>query len=186
VDGLLEQVFAVLPAERAFADVLTPALVEVGEAWRAGRLNVAEEHSFSSKIRGRLEQLLADERPAIRGTAVLACAPREQHELGLMMLAIGLRADGWRVEYLGAATPPRDALDFAERVGARLVCFSASRDQAASALATALRKVDTSEPPAIAIGGTAADPRLCRALGVEHAPKDVGAAVRHLRAWSAP
>ena len=54
----------------------------------------------------------------MRGSAVLACAPGEHHDIGLLMLAVMLRADGWRVEFLGADTPVDAAVAFAERIGA--------------------------------------------------------------------
>jgi MerR family transcriptional regulator, light-induced transcriptional regulator len=181
VDGLLGQAFAIMAPERALADVIAPALVEIGEAWHEGRLSVADEHAVSARIRSRLDQLLADDRPAVRGSAVLACAPGEHHELGLMMLAVALRADGWRVEYLGAATPVPDALAFAERVDAAVVCLSASREQTAKALATALRKTSGRAHRPIVIGGAATDAALARSLGVAHAPRDTAAAVARLR-----
>ena len=58
---------------------------------------------------------------------MLACAPGEHHDIGLLMLAVMLRADGWRVEFLGADTPVDAAVAFAERIGARMLCLSASR-----------------------------------------------------------
>jgi MerR family transcriptional regulator, light-induced transcriptional regulator len=180
VDGLLDQVFAMLAPKQAFSEVLGPALVDIGTAWHEGRLSVADEHSFTAKLRGRLEHLMVDERPALRGTAVLACAPREQHELGLMMLAVELRADGWRVEYLGAATPVSAAADFSERSGASLLGFSVSRAQTASVLADALRKLRTATLPPIAIGGSAADSRV-RMKGVEIVDGDAATAVELLR-----
>jgi MerR family transcriptional regulator, light-induced transcriptional regulator len=62
----------------------------------------------------------------VRGTAVLACAPGERHELGLMMLAIALRRDGWKVTYLGADTPFEAAVALAGRQSARLLGISAT------------------------------------------------------------
>src|SRR5581483_2464392 len=94
-----------LPLERAFGEVLAPALVEVGEQWRKGRLTVAQEHLASSAVRAGLQHLLA-------------CAPGERHEIGLMMLAILLRADGWQVAYLGADTPFDEAAALALRLEA--------------------------------------------------------------------
>ena len=46
----------------------------------------------------------------MRGTAVLACAPGERHELGLLALAVLLQADGWLAVYLGADTPLEAAM----------------------------------------------------------------------------
>ena len=70
-------------------------------------------------MRAAIHRLLADARADVRGIAVLACAPGEHHEIGLLMLAILLRADGWQVAYLGADTPMADAAALAERIAAR-------------------------------------------------------------------
>jgi methanogenic corrinoid protein MtbC1 len=56
---------------------------------------------------------------------VLTCAPGERHEIGLLMLAILLRADGWQVSYLGADTPVADAAALSTGLGASILCFSA-------------------------------------------------------------
>ena len=79
----------------------------------SGRLTVGHEHLASAAIRARLERTLAEQRGAVRGVAVLACAPDELHELGLLMLACLLRADGWDVVYLGQSTPVADAVQIA-------------------------------------------------------------------------
>jgi methylmalonyl-CoA mutase cobalamin-binding subunit len=55
---------------------------------------------------------------------VLACPQGERHELGLMMLAIALRRDGWKVIYLGADTPVDDAVAVAHRQSARVLAIS--------------------------------------------------------------
>jgi transposase-like protein len=60
----------------------------------------------------------------VRGSAVLACPQGERHELGLMMLAIALRRDGWKVIYLGADTPVDDAVAVAHRQAARVLGIS--------------------------------------------------------------
>src|SRR5213078_2548473 len=96
------------------------------EQWRRGALTVAQEHLASSTVRSALQRLLADARGCVRGVAVLACAPGERHDIGLLMLAVLLRADGWQVAYLGADTPVGDAVALAEESGARLLCFSAT------------------------------------------------------------
>jgi DNA-binding transcriptional MerR regulator len=124
--AVTDQALLVTPIERAFATVLAPALVEVGDRWAAGEVTVAQEHLASSTVRAALQRLLADPRGAVRGTAVLACAPKERHEIGLLMLAVLLRADGWAVAYLGAETPVADAFALAHGIGAGVVCFSAT------------------------------------------------------------
>jgi DNA-binding transcriptional MerR regulator len=116
---LVDQALALPSLEQSFVDVLAPALMDVGESWAAGELTVAQEHLASSTIRASLQRLLADARASVRGIAVLACAPGERHEIGLLMLAVLLRGDGWQVAYLGADTPLRDAIELAERLDRR-------------------------------------------------------------------
>ena len=90
---------------------------------------------------------------------MLACGPGEYHDLGLLMLAVALRADGWRVEYLGADTPADTAIEFAERIGATMLCFSAAREESVEALRDLARRTDEQTAVPIVIGGAAVEPR---------------------------
>lgn len=168
VQRLVTQSLALRSLEEALLDVLAPALVAVGERWQAGEVTVAQEHLASGIVRGAVQRLVADARGSVRGVAVLACAPGELHEIGLLMLAALLRADGWQVAYLGADTPVHEAFELADQLGAAAVCFSATLREHAAALRTAL----DAEPPArvpVVVGG--------RAVG----PSDARAAVERLR-----
>lgn len=121
---LVDQAFALYGVDDTLEKILRPLLESVGERWKCGDLTVAEEHLVTEAVRSRLGHLLADAGGGVRGTAVLACPPGERHELGLMMLAIGLRRDGWKVVYLGADTPVSDAVDVAHRHSARVLGIS--------------------------------------------------------------
>lgn len=164
VGALLDQAFAVLPLEVTLHEVVTPLLRWIGEEWHAGRLSVAHEHAVTSRVRAKLEQLMADQRGSVRGTAVLACAPGEQHDLGLLMFAVALRADGWRVEYLGADTPVEDAVAFAAGIGATVMCFSATRTDTVAALRDGLRRLDDRRGLVVVLGGSAVRAADARAL----------------------
>jgi len=121
---LVDQAFALHGVETTFDEILTPLLRTIGERWEHGDISVADEHFVSMTVRFRLGHLLADSGGGVRGTAVLACAPGETHELGLMMLAIALRRDGWKVLFLGADTPVEDAVELARSRDARLLAIS--------------------------------------------------------------
>ena len=123
---LVDQAFALYDVDETLDVILAPLLREIGDRWAGGELTVAEEHVVSEAVRSRLGHLLADAGGGVRGAAVLACAPGERHELGLMMLAIALRRDGWKVTYLGADTPFDTAVDLARRQSARLLGISAT------------------------------------------------------------
>jgi DNA-binding transcriptional MerR regulator len=151
--GAVEQALLVDPIEEAFVEVLAPALVEIGERWESGGLSVAQEHLASATVRSALQRLLADGRGAVRGVAVLACAPGERHEIGLLMLAVLMRADGWQVAYLGPDTPLGDAVALAERIAAGVLCFSAGSEGTAAGLAEELDRTPVPSTLQVLVGG---------------------------------
>lgn len=150
---IVDQALTLSTLERSFSDVLAPALVEVGERWRDGALSIAQEHLASSTVRAALERLLAVGRGSIRGAAVLTCAPGERHEIGLLMVAVLLRADGWQVSYLGADTPVADAAELASGLGASLLCFSAATSATATRLRRELESVRLPRTLSVLVGG---------------------------------
>ncbi|HMM95930.1 B12-binding domain-containing protein [Phycicoccus sp.] len=85
--------------------VIMPVLKDVGDAWESGRLGVVHEHFVSSAFRGVLGELrLPVQGPQVR-TVVLACPPRELHDLPLELFGAMLHARWWRVVSLGANSP---------------------------------------------------------------------------------
>ena len=147
---------------------MAPALRLVGDRWEAGAECIAEEHLLSEVVLERLRTLLGDRRPAVRGTAVLACAPGERHELGLLSLAVLLQADGWLTVYLGTDTPLDAAVTTALRTDADLLCLSASDPGTRAALEADLAGEDLPEKLVVVMGGAAdgagTPPRLGEAV----------------------
>jgi methanogenic corrinoid protein MtbC1/transposase-like protein len=180
--SLLDQTFAVLSVEDALVRVIAPLLDRIGDAWEAGEITVAQEHLLTSKIRFRLEQLVGYAGGGVRGTAVLACAPGERHELGLLMLTVLMQADGWRVEYLGADTPAPQALALADAVAADVICFSAATKESAAELRRQLREVPRDGGPALVVGGQAVDERFAKSIDARYASGDLTVCVGELRA----
>ena len=179
--ALVDQALALNQLEDALTDVLAPALAAVGESWEAGEISVAQEHLASGVVRAHLERLLADSRAAIRGTAVLACAPGERHELGLLMLAVLLRADGWQVAYLGADTPVGDAVALAEESGARLLCFSATMVESGNGVHEELAGRRLPERLQVVVGGAGIEKEVARELGVRYLNGDLRRSVGAIR-----
>jgi methanogenic corrinoid protein MtbC1 len=150
---LVDQALALSTLDESFVDVLTPALAEVGERWASGSVSVAQEHLASSTVRAALQKLLSDQRADVHGTAVLACAPGERHEIGLLMLAVMLRSEGWQVAYLGADTPVADAVALADGLDATALCFSAASKEGARALDRELATSPPRESLTVVVGG---------------------------------
>ena len=184
VSVTLDQAFAVLPLEQALTEVVAPALRWTGEAWHRGELSVAQEHAITAKVRAHLGKLLSEGRGGVRGAAVLACAPGEHHDVGLLMLAVMLRADGWRIEFLGADTPVDTAIAFAERIGATMLCLSAARSESLALLRAALSSAARAEGLTVVVGGAAVTPEIARELRASYADRRLGRAVERIRKLS--
>lgn len=159
IETALTVAFAHYPADFVLMDVITPALVEVGDLWARGEIPVAAEHFFSNIIRRRLLALLAVQ-PAVapRFSAALACLPGERHELGLLMLAIFLRWAGAEVLYLGADLPIQDVIRLIRAREIDAVCLSAGGEASLDAVDLLQKELpDTAGAPCLYLGGAAAD-----------------------------
>ena len=177
---LLDQTFALSTVERACEDVVGPLLRRIGDGWASGEIGIANEHLVSEAVRARLQSWLSYARGGTRGTAVLACAPGERHDLGLLMAGAQLRSDGWQVAFLGADTPPAEAVALAERLEADLVLFSVTIREHAAALAE-LGKPHRHERAKRFVGGCGANASLARAIGARNFGADLAAALNELR-----
>ena len=185
VARLLDQAFALRSVEATLTEVVAPALREIGDAWQEGRASVAHEHLLSSGVRARVDRLLADARRGVRGTVTLACVSGERHELGLLTLAVLLRADGWQVAYLGADMPLADTFAFAGGLDSQVVCLSASLGDRLGALAVELDGVALPEGVPVVLGGAAVTEERARELGLRWAGADAPAAVAAIRPLAA-
>jgi len=103
--AVLDVLFAGTTLDSALSQVIVPFLHELGERWERGDATVAEEHFASGVLRGRLLGLARDWGRGLGPRILLACAPGEQHDLGLIAFGLALRARGWRIGYLGQDTP---------------------------------------------------------------------------------
>lgn len=122
----LSAAFARYPTDLVITDMITPALIEIGERWALGELPVSAEHFASSIVRRRLFTLLSQQPVGLRRPVlVLGCVPGEQHEIGLLMLAVFLRGAGARVIYLGPDVPVEDLVACIRDTDADAVCLSA-------------------------------------------------------------
>ena len=185
VSATLDQAFAVLPLEQALTEVVTPSLRWAGEAWHGGKLSVAQEHAITAKVRAHLGKLISEGQGGVRGSAVLACAPGEHHDIGLLMLAVMLRSDGWRVEFLGADTPVDAAAAFAGAIGASILCLSASRAESVDVLRTTLPAIEAHGLMMIVVGGAAVTPEIAGELDATYADEQLDVAVERLRKFAA-
>jgi excisionase family DNA binding protein len=102
-------------------DVLVPALKDIGEEWRAGRLDISVEHRASAIVDRILGEHYPNPRGRRRGAAVVAALSGDRHVLPTTLAAISLREDNWLVHHLGADLPPDELLRFCQEENVDLV-----------------------------------------------------------------
>jgi DNA-binding transcriptional MerR regulator len=122
---ILDRLLAVATVDTLLGEVVLPYLRELGERWLRGEVSVAQEHFASSVVRGRLLGLARGWGRGLGPTAVLACLPGEQHDLGLIAFGLALRARGWRIVYLGTDSPIETVEEVARRLDPSLVVLTA-------------------------------------------------------------
>jgi len=125
-ESAFDELLAGFGLETVLSEVMIPYLHDLGDRWQAGNVSVATEHFASNLVRGRLLALARGWGRGNGSLAMLACAPEERHDIGLIMFGLMLRQEGWRISFLGADTPI-DGLEAAVRSAAPdLVVLSAS------------------------------------------------------------
>jgi MerR family transcriptional regulator, light-induced transcriptional regulator len=123
--AVFDALLARLSIDTLLRDVIVPYLQELGERWERGDVSIAQEHFASMVLRGRLLGLARGWGRGIGPVAVLACAPGEQHDLGLLSFGLALRARGWRIIYLGTDTPIASVAEAARSCNPAAVVVSA-------------------------------------------------------------
>ncbi|MGN6800065.1 MAG: MerR family transcriptional regulator [Gaiellaceae bacterium] len=124
-NSAFDELLARFSLDTVLRDVVVPYLHELGEEWERGDVSIAQEHFASTLLRGRLLGLARGWGQGIGQTAVLACAPGEHHDLGLLAFGLALRTRGWRIVYLGTDTPISSVADAARSCDPSFVVVSA-------------------------------------------------------------
>lgn len=173
-----------------YAQVVTPALREVGRLWETGLLSVAGEHRACAVARRTcdvLNHLLVPFQHR-KGRVVVSAAPEEWHDLGARILADLLAGDGWAVDYLGANVPARDLLELVRQVRPRVLALSLTVPfnlQEVRDLAGQVRAEHGAGAPRILLGGAlfAQDPDLWRRLDADGHAATADGALALLEQW---
>lgn len=149
-----------VPFERVLDEVYLPMLREVGTLWERGEIDVAQEHFASAWCREKLVIMLHAVRTAPRSAPEIVCAtpPGEQHELGLLILAVRMSVRGFRVIYLGVNVPTGDLVTHVQARKPFAVCLSLVQSRRAGELAAYARDLRHRIPDTvrIAFGGRGA------------------------------
>lgn len=112
-----------------FKDILVPLVNQISLARYRGEIDVPVERFASSYLRCKLLSLLQAYPFRHNGPRILiGNAPMETNELESLMLAVLLRSQGSRVEYLGPDIALEDLADYARYELPAMVILSASSE----------------------------------------------------------
>lgn len=183
---VLSEAHALFDVTTICLHIIQPCLYEIGEAWYRGELRIATEHFASQYLRGRLLSLL--QTYPMRHSAsriVVGCAPGEFHDIGSLILALLLRREGYRVEFLGADVPLEDLSEYARHERPALICLSANSEATARSLRQLDARLAGMRPrPKFAFGGWIfnTQPRLRSLVPGRFLGEDALQAVAQIRA----
>jgi len=136
VERVIDEVLAVYALETIALGVFPDIIRQCEQQWRAGAITMLAENYAANTLRSQLIAMV--NAAAVDETGpkvVVASAPGDQHDIGLLMLALSLRRRGCAVINLGPNVTVPEFYQVIEAVQPKLVCFSAATNAAVEALA---------------------------------------------------
>ena len=121
-------------ALKLFSKVITQLEVE----WQQGRVSLQAHNYAITTLHAYLVSMFktaGNSGDEIQDKILLACAPDDHHEIGLLALALGLKQRGYQVIYLGSNIAVSDLHTVVEAAHPTAICFSASTQASGETLA---------------------------------------------------
>jgi len=113
------------PVRSVTDKLLTPVLKELGERWASGKGSIAEEHFFGFYLRNKLGARFHHRVQNQTGPKLLmACLPRDLHEIGLLLFALEACDHGFQTILLGANMPLDEFPDAVKKTGSDALILS--------------------------------------------------------------
>jgi y4mF family transcriptional regulator len=155
VESLLASSIA-LPA--IYLNVLSPVMVQVGELWGRGAINVAQEKLATQITLGqmaKLRLLQVGPRPSAHRILV-SCVEGEEHYIGARMAADLFMMEGWAVDFLGPNVPGTSLIEMIKSRRPQLVALSATMQRHVKNAKGLIRQMTALSPrPKVLLGGQA-------------------------------
>lgn len=167
---ILDKALAANGLDTVLRDLVLPYLRDLGERWHAGTATIAQEHFASNVVRSRLLSLARGWDTGTGPRAILACAPGERHDIGLVCFGLTLRGRGWRVTFLGADTPLDTVLATARELHPHLIVLTSLDPGRLADEDVALATIARQAPLLLAGPGTS--PGQAERVGAQHTHED--------------
>lgn len=151
--------------EHFVSEVVTPLLVELGQAWSRGQLAIFEEHLCSEAIETVLRSAIASAPEASADGSprvLLTTFPDEQHGLALLMAEALFTVEGCACMNLGRQTPLQDMVLATHAHRAQIVVLSFSSLSPAGLALDHLADLRAQLPASVEIWAGTAQPVMLR------------------------
>ena len=157
---------------RVYTEVISPALVNIGERWAAGELDISVEHRATGivqRIIGRLGPQFV-RRGRSRGSVVIGAPSGERHGLVVSMLSDLVRAAGWEVSDIGADSPASSFVSAARETRSAAVVVSVTHADSLESCRDTVLAIREAEPdvPVIVGGQGIASRAVAASVGADH------------------
>jgi DNA-binding transcriptional MerR regulator len=180
---ILDEAFALFAPDQVARQIIEPTMQEIGARWMRNEMTVWQEHLASDVVRRKLYAVLRSEPIQAMGAPALvaACAPNEEHALGLLVFSLLAQREGWRVIFLGQGTPLDSLNDVARASRSGIVAVAVTT---VTGLVGLVPWLDATKRPhtKLVFGGRLVDTlaSLREHLPGEYLGVDVAAAARNL------
>lgn len=122
---------------KLFPDVIR----QLEQRWQKGEVNLAAHNYAINTLYAQLVAMFNAATKPERGPKILlACAPEDYHEMGLLTLALKLRWRGFQAIYLGTNVAMTDFDYIIDLTRPQLICFSAATTDSTRGLARLSQK----------------------------------------------
>ncbi|MBI5302710.1 MAG: MerR family transcriptional regulator [Chloroflexi bacterium] len=151
---ILDQAFALFAPAQVALDIIQPTMASIGEQWAQNEIAVWQEHLASNLVRRKLAAVLQSQASnlTLNPRVLTACAPAEDHEIGLLMFAWLAQQQGWSVTYLGQRTPLAEIAAAARQARSNWVVVTVTTVIGLASLLPWLRQ-ENRPPTPLAFGG---------------------------------
>ena len=111
-----------------YEHIMKPALYEVGKLWEHNRISVATEHLATAITEGIMNSFYTDIIPDNYNgkKVVLTCVEKEEHQVGVKMVADVFEMNQWESFFLGTGFPTSELIKFIKEVQPDIIAISLS------------------------------------------------------------
>jgi DNA-binding transcriptional regulator YhcF (GntR family) len=182
----IRRILAAQPLETVAIQLFPNVIRMLEKRWRSGKTNLVAQNYAVTMLKSQLIAMVNATACESGPKVLLACAPGDDHEIGLLLLALGLRRRGFRVIYLGTHINTAEFEDVVDIIQPQLICFSAATTPSAQTLTTFSREFQArpiSKDFHFMFGGTAfsQQPALIDQVSGHYLGDTIEAAIKNIK-----